>query len=183
MLFYDILKIILNIRYRYNPSSNSNLSFHVGADILNSLLLIQMAARTDVLVSIVIFLTILRVRNHFYFNNSGIGNVFTKDTLNKCFLYTRKRDKMKPIHSFLICLLLIICGDIEQCSAPESYSADLRNICSFKGLKIAHLNTQGISTSFNGICELLGHKSEIDILTLSETHLQQEDTDELFKII
>ena len=90
---------------------------------------------------------------------------------------------MKPIHSFLICLLLIICGDIEQCPAPESYSADLRNICSFKGLKIVHLNTQGISTSFNGICELLGHKPEIDILTLSETHLQQEDTDELFKII
>ena len=77
----------------------------------------------------------------------------------------------------------MICGDIEQCPGPESYSADLRNICSLKGLKIAHLNTQGISTSFNGICELLGHKPEIDIQTLSETYLQQEDSDKLFKII
>ena len=57
----------------------------------------KVAARTDVLVSVAIFLAILYVRNHFYFNNSGIGNVFTKDILNKCFLYTRKRNKMKPI--------------------------------------------------------------------------------------
>ena len=80
---------------------------------------------------------------------------------------------MKPIRSFFICLLLIVCRYIEQCPGPESYSADLRNICSLKGLKIAHLNTQGILTSFNGICELLGHSPAIDILALSETHLQQ----------
>ena len=37
--FENVFKIILNIWKDYNPSGNSDLSFHVSADILNLLLL------------------------------------------------------------------------------------------------------------------------------------------------
>lgn len=57
----------------------------------------------------------------------------------------------------------------ETCPGP----AILRNICQMRGIKIAHLNVQGLATSFNGLCDLLGSNPEIDILTLSETHLSK----------
>ena len=39
MFFDDILKIVLNIDTEYDPSGNLNSLFHVGADIVNLLLL------------------------------------------------------------------------------------------------------------------------------------------------
>ena len=41
-VFKNILKITLNNDIEYDPSGNSNLSFHVGADILNLLLFYEL---------------------------------------------------------------------------------------------------------------------------------------------
>jgi exonuclease III len=54
-----------------------------------------------------------------------------------------------------------------------------------RGMKISHLNIQGISTSYNGLCDILGSHPEIDILTLSETHIVEgscDDIDNLYHI-
>jgi len=138
-----------------------------------------MAARTDVLLFVAVLFTILYLRECFternnFDNDIGISekivNVFTRNVLRKCFMNTEKAKK-KPVgllRKTLLCLLLISCGDIEQCPGPDMcYSSILRNICTTRGLKIAHLNTQGLSTSFNGICDLLGRNPEKPISPLT----------------
>ena len=54
-----------------------------------------------------------------------------------------------------------------------------------KGLRIAHLNIQGLATSYNGLFHVFANNPEIDVLTLSETHIIQnstDDTDSLYDI-
>ena len=145
--------------------------------------------RADVLLYIILIFLILYWRN-ILFNEenendnirSGLLNGLVKATMRKCF--TPRRNKpLNLVKKSLLCLLLICCGDIEQCPGPI-YSSVLRNICTTRGLKIAHLNAQGLSTAYNGICLLHGENPEIDVLTLSETHLNSniDNNNELYKI-
>ena len=71
---------------------------------------------------------------------SGLLNGLVKVTITKCF--TPRRNKpLNLVKKSLLRFLLICCGDIEQCSGPI-YSSALRNICTTRGLKIAHLNAK-----------------------------------------
>lgn len=146
--------------------------------------------RTDILLLVAILFVVLYLKNWItglQTITNDIEHTFTRDTLRKCFSFLRRRNEKKPIcliKKLLICLLLINCGDIEQCPGPATYSESLKNVCNSRGMKIAHLNIQAITTSYNGICDLLGNNPDIDILTLSETHLtsQTEHNSEIFKI-
>ena len=142
--------------------------------------------RADVLLYIILIFLILYWRNILFKEEndirSGLLNGLVKVTMRKCF--TPRRNKpLNLVKKSLLCLLLICCGDIEQCPGPI-YSSVLRNICTTRGLKIAHLNAQGLSTAYNGICLLHGENPEIDVLTLSETHLNSniDNNNELYKI-
>ena len=129
--------------------------------------------RADVLLYIILIFLILYWRNILFKEEndirSGLLNGLVKVTMRKCF--TPRRNKpLNLVKKSLLCLLLIWCGDIEQCPGPI-YSSALRNICTTRGLKISHLNAQGLSKAYNGICFLLGENPETDVLTLSGTHL------------
>ena len=50
---------------------------------------------------------------------------------------------------------------------------ELRNLLSKKGLKILHQNIRGLTTNKQLICEILESFSNIDIFSLSETHMNE----------
>jgi len=136
---------------------------------------------------------ILCVRKSDFLTTDGfsitIGNFsmdYMENTKQQTFIYSSLFATSKHKHVMLLSrknswyiMLLLLCGDIEKCPGPVNL---LRSMCETRGLKIAHLNIQAISSSFEGICQLLDLNKEIDILTLSETHLTQNIPDELYKI-
>ena len=103
----------------------------------------------------------------------GIDNVISVSVAKNLYRCTMQRNtkQMKLYINMLLCFLIMLCGDVESCPGP-----DLKNVCNLKGLKLCHLNIQGLSTSLNGLCEVLTRNSEIDILTLSETHISSNST-------
>ena len=78
----------------------------------------------------------------------------------------RNMNKQKLYRNMLLYFLIMLCGDVESCPGPG-----LNDVCNIKGLKLCHLNIQGLSTSHEGLCEVLTSNPELDIITLSETHL------------
>ena len=52
-----------------------------------------------------------------------------------------------------------------------------------RAINILHQNIRGLLSSFTNICKLIDTHKNIDILTLSETHIcNEENIDELYKI-
>lgn len=75
----------------------------------------------------------------------------------------------------LFCMLLLMSGDIETCPGPNHCIEEMDRICKQSGMKLFHQNIRGIFSNFNGLCELFQSNPNIDILTLSETHLNDAD--------
>ena len=80
-----------------------------------------------------------------------------------------------------IVLLILLCGDVESCPGPISASIDSERIndeltllLRVKGLKILHQNVRCLSSNFAYMLELLQSFKGIDILTLSETHIDEK---------
>ena len=65
-----------------------------------------------------------------------------------------------------------MCGDIETCPGP----APLEDITTMRGIKIVH---QSIARQLWNLCATLGKNKNIDIMTLSETHIAQNDREEI----
>ena len=80
--------------------------------------------------------------------------------------------------------LLLICGDIESCPGPSNVRSfpELEKLTKMKGLKLFHHNVRGLWVHFHHITELFSSFTNIDILTLSETHTLENEPGELFKI-
>ena len=83
-------------------------------------------------------------------------------------------------------LLLLLSGDIELCPGPESGNclndySELDCLMKQRGLKCFHLNVWGLWDNLCHITELLTAHNDIDIFTLSETHIQDEP-EELYAI-
>ena len=82
-----------------------------------------------------------------------------------------------------ITLLILLCGDVESCPGPTSAQIgggeriidELMSLLKVKGLKILHQNTRGLLSNFAYISELFQSFKGIDILTLSETHIDEQD--------
>ena len=68
-------------------------------------------------------------------------------------------------------LLLILSGDIETCPGPVDEITNLKNL---RGMKFLHLNVRGLWNNFAFISEILFSNREIDIFSLSETHIIEE---------
>lgn len=81
-------------------------------------------------------------------------------------------------------ILLLLCGDIEQCPGPGNLRSnpDLERITSLKGLRLFHHNVRGLWNNINNITELCSSFKNIDVLTLSETHTNITEPEELFKL-
>ena len=79
------------------------------------------------------------------------------------------------------CLLLLLCGDIESCAGPICQIDKTRNIPEMnsllgkRGLKLFHQNVRGLFSNINLVSVLLQRFRGIDVLTLSETHIESDD--------
>ena len=79
-------------------------------------------------------------------------------------------------------LLLLLSNDIETLRGPNS-KRQLDRILQERGINILHQNIRGLLSSFANICKLINTHRYIDILTLSETHIcDEENIDKLYEI-
>ena len=78
--------------------------------------------------------------------------------------------------SSILLMLLLLCGDIESQPGPNNLTREefQQRFLSSKGMKIVHQNIRGILSNFDMLEEFLTSHNSIDIMALSETHL--EDT-------
>ena len=67
---------------------------------------------------------------------------------------------------------MLICGDVERLPGPPNNLDLLR--CK-KGFSLPKQDVQGLFKKFNLALHYLGNNNRIDILTLSETHIQSTD--------
>ena len=81
----------------------------------------------------------------------------------------------------LLTLLLLMCGDIEKCPGPTRNIPELQRLLCQKGMKLLHQNVRGLFSNKIYISELFQSFDGIDVLTLSETHTEQDQND-LFEI-
>ena len=68
-----------------------------------------------------------------------------------------------------VCLLLLLCGDIEMCPGPQipSLTDDITKLCKNRGLKFFHINVRGLQGNFDELQNILVNSS-IDIFALTE---------------
>ena len=78
----------------------------------------------------------------------------------------------------------MLCGDIETKPGPNLLTRDefQQQFVSSKGLKIIHQNIRGILSNFDMLQEFLVSHKNIDIATLSETHLSEENLIDLCEL-
>eukprot|EP00795_Rhopilema_esculentum_P007243 gene7243-12925_t len=68
-----------------------------------------------------------------------------------------------------------MCGDVEQCPGPGNFRRNISELTSLtnnKGMKIFHQNVRGLFGNLGHVSELLQSFPGIDILSLSETHIE-----------
>ena len=90
-------------------------------------------------------------------------------------LQVNKSLYLRPLVSLQ--LLLLLSGDVERCPGPS-----LADFTKAKGLKIVHQSIRGLFKNFGSFCAAIEKYKHIDIITLSETHITQDDDDEIFEI-
>ena len=78
-------------------------------------------------------------------------------------------------NSTFLGLSLLLCGRPSQ---DTKVNPELERLTSRKGVEILHQNVRGLSSNFDHIVELLKIFPNMDVLTLSEVHLQQRKADE-----
>ena len=90
---------------------------------------------------------------------------------------------MITIPSLLIICLLSCTGNIETCDSEIDTTTSLVHFTKKRGLKLFHQNVRGILSNFIHIEHLLDQCKNIDILSLSETHIKTYyNNDNLYKI-
>ena len=79
-------------------------------------------------------------------------------------------------------LLLLLSNDTVTLPGPNSKKQSNR-ILRQRGINILHQTIRGLLSGFTNICKLTDTHRNIDILTLSQTHIcNEENIDELYKI-
>ena len=80
-------------------------------------------------------------------------------------------------------VLLLICGDISSNPGPGTADmfGDIKEQLRGNGIKIAHINVRGLMNKFTDVT-LLVHWPKLDILVVTETHLDSSISDDTIKI-
>ena len=150
---------------------------------------IMAAMRADVfLFALFLYCAIFTVKNVSYVTGDGISITlnYQEENLNASFGISylhasRKRNNFtRANHKALLTLLLILSGDIETCPGPSN--PELKNILNGKGIHLFHQNIRGLFSKKGLIEEFLNRSKDIDILTLSETHIDPTENNDLYKI-
>ena len=128
------------------------------------------------------------VKKKSFCTNDGISITLNAEDLfeyetyafSSVFVQRKKCSTYRP--KSLLCLLLIICGDVETCPGPVNTTSFLSNL---KGMHIYHQNIRGLFTNFTKVQSFFATHKNVDILTLSETHIHSHnfnDNTELYSI-
>eukprot|EP00112_Aurelia_sp_Birch-Aquarium-sp1_P013942 Seg2983.1 transcript_id=Seg2983.1/GoldUCD/mRNA.D3Y31 product="hypothetical protein" protein_id=Seg2983.1/GoldUCD/D3Y31 len=148
----------------------------------------------DVLnIALVTFMLIaaLHVKNPAFVSSDTIGLsiegkelVNGKDTLILSSLWNSRGGKftfrVRCSRRSLFALLILMCGNVEPCPGPINQQNCSRNIPELntllqkRGLKILHQNVRGLFTNMAYISEIFESFRGINILGLSETHIDQK---------
>ena len=87
----------------------------------------------------------------------------------------------RAVISLLILILLLLCANIINVDEDKKKADILNDLLKKKGISILHQNVRGLLYNMPSIKELTFLNKDIDILTLSETHIStDEDNDNLY---
>ena len=144
----------------------------------------------------VIILVTLFVRKHCFITPDGVCITLLHEDLAEVYketfiyanLYTSNRSNVitKSTNKVFLMFLLLCCGDIETCPGPASLTGnEFSNFLKSKGMSIVHQNITGLLSNFHSLQELLFSHENVNILTLSETHIIDDtfnDNNNLYEI-
>lgn len=89
----------------------------------------------------------------------------------------------RAVMSLLILVLLLLCVNIINVDEDKKKADVLKDLLKKKGVSILHQNVRGLLYNKPAIEELTFSNKDIDVLTLSETHIStDEDNDNLYHI-
>ena len=152
----------------------------------NYYILEKMASRTDVLLCVVIILSVFYVKKISYVSSDCIGLTmnapYSVVPANESFImsslwnFRRLRKFVRRSLVSYLCLLIFLCGDIETCPGPlQSYRIpELDSLLQQTGMSILHQNVRGLFSNKVYIENLIENYKNIDIFTLSETHIDKK---------
>lgn len=76
----------------------------------------------------------------------------------------------------LLCILILLGGDIHPLPGPTRDTIpELENLCKQKGFSLLHQNMRGLFSNKRYIEYILNFHNNVDIITLSETHISSTD--------
>jgi len=95
--------------------------------------------------------------------------------------------KFKLLHRQrnLMLLLLLLGGDVETCPGPGQRSLtreEFKQSLKHRGINMVHQNIRGLQNNFDILQEFVMSHNEIDIFSLSETHLQCDSWNDTLKL-
>lgn len=140
-----------------------------------------------------LIICIFGIKKRTFVSNDIIGLYFNldadicKESFVFSSLYAVTERKCRHLHRQrnLIMLLLLLSGDVETCPGPSRSLTreEFKQTLSNKGIKMVHQNIRGLQNNFDELQEFISSLNEIDIISLSETHLLDEDPNEsLFEL-
>ena len=83
--------------------------------------------------------------------------------------------RMRTSKQSFLSILILMCGDVEQCPGPgycRRSILELTSLLNNKGMKMFHQNVRGLFGNLGHVSELLQSFPGIDILSLSETDIE-----------
>lgn len=88
----------------------------------------------------------------------------------------------RAVMSLLFFILLILCVNIINVDEGKKRADILKDLLKKKGVSILHQNVRGLLYNKPAIEELVFSNKEIDVLTLSETHISAEENHDFFHL-
>ena len=108
-------------------------------------------------------------------SSKGIANGVNESFSFSLMFFENQKRYMRYSKKSLLCLLLLVCGDISQNPGPQP-SPSLKRFTRKREFKILHQNINGISEKIDSVRGILQHK-KIQIFEITKTHLNASVTD------
>ena len=137
-----------------------------------------------------LFILSLAIKNRYFCQPDGIiitlheSDMVTGETHIYSLLFTGKVHERFTYwrRKISVCLLLLLCGDIEMCPGPQipSFTDDINKLCKNKGLKFFYINVCGLQGTYE--LQNILVNSKIDIFVLTEIFINAHTATSEFDI-
>ena len=138
-----------------------------------------------------VFILSLAIKNRYFCKPDGVSitlhesDMVTEETHIYLSLFTGKVHERFTYwqRKSSVCLLLLLCGDIEMCPGPQipSLTDNINKFCKNRGLKFFHINVCGLQGNFDELQNILVN-SKIDIFALTEIFINAHTATSEFEI-